>query len=99
MRRVEADGEWSLFDPKLVPHLVDCAAKTFEARVREAEATGLAAKTVKARELYARMMRTLAQTGNGWMTFKDASNATCNQTAQPRNAWCTCRTCAPRSSR
>ncbi len=27
------------------------------------------------------MMRTLAQTGNGWMTFKDASNAKCNQTA------------------
>ena len=26
------------------------------------------------------MMRTLAQTGNGWMTFKDASNAKCNQT-------------------
>src|SRR5690606_39255552 len=31
---------------------------------------------------YARMMRTLAQTGNGWMTFKDASNRACNQTAQ-----------------
>jgi len=30
---------------------------------------------VKARDLYAKMMRTLAQTGNGWMTFKDASNA------------------------
>ncbi len=31
------------------------------------------------------MMRTLAQTGNGWMTFKDASNRGCNQTAQPGN--------------
>ena len=29
------------------------------------------------------MMRTLAQTGNGWMTFKDAANRACNQTAQP----------------
>ncbi|RYF12670.1 MAG: ribonucleoside-diphosphate reductase subunit alpha, partial [Deltaproteobacteria bacterium] len=37
----------------------------------------------KARELYARMMRTLAQTGNGWMTFKDKSNLACNQTALP----------------
>ena len=31
------------------------------------------------------MMRTLAQTGNGWMTFKDAANRTCNQTAEPGN--------------
>jgi ribonucleoside-diphosphate reductase alpha chain len=38
---------------------------------------------VKARDLYAKMMRTLAQTGNGWMTFKDTSNAKCNQTGQP----------------
>jgi hypothetical protein len=37
---------------------------------------------VKARELYGRMMRTLAQTGNGWMTFKDKSNRACNQTAK-----------------
>lgn len=29
------------------------------------------------------MMRTLAQTGNGWMTFKDASNRAANQTALP----------------
>ena len=41
-------------------------------------------KTLKARELYARMMRTLAQTGNGWMTFKDKSNRACNQTAPAR---------------
>ena len=42
-------------------------------------------RTVKARELYARMMRTLAQTGNGWMTFKDASNMKCNQTGKKGN--------------
>ncbi len=38
-------------------------------------------RQVRARDLYGKMMRTLAQTGNGWMTFKDASNAKCNQTA------------------
>jgi len=85
MRRVESDGDWSLFDPKAVPHLVDCWGETFERAYREAEASGLAVKTVKARELYARMMRTLAQTGNGWMTFKDRCNATSNQTAKPEN--------------
>ena len=83
MRRVEADGEWSLFDPKRVPELPDLWGEAFDERYLEAEAAGLAQKTIKARELYARMMRTLAQTGNGWMTFKDACNRACNQTALP----------------
>lgn len=85
MRRVENDGDWSLFDPKIVPHFVDSWGEAFERAYREAEAAGLAAKKVKARELYARMLRTLAQTGNGWMTFKDRSNATSNQTAKAEN--------------
>jgi len=85
MRRVEADGEWSLFDPKVVPHFVDRWGEAFETAYRAAEAEGLAVKKVKARELYARMLRTLAQTGNGWMTFKDRCNATSNQTAKAEN--------------
>ena len=85
MRRVETDGDWSLFDPKIVPHFVDTWGATFEAAYEKAEAEGLAAKSIKARELYARMLRSLAQTGNGWMTFKDRSNATSNQTARPEN--------------
>src|SRR6185436_10720349 len=83
MKRVEADLDWSLFDPKAVPHLTDLYGEAFDRAYAEAEAQGLAAKTVKARELYARMMRTLAQTGNGWMTFKDTANRSCNQTALP----------------
>ncbi len=83
MKRVEADADWSLFDPKSVPELPDLYGDAFEQKYEEAEAAGLAVRTVKARELYARMMRTLAQTGNGWMTFKDKSNRACNQTALP----------------
>jgi len=83
MRRVEADAEWSLFDPKVVPELPDLYGEAFERRYEEAERAGLAVRTMKARDLYGRMMRTLAQTGNGWMTFKDASNRACNQTALP----------------
>ena len=83
MRRVEADGLWSLFDPHTVPELPDLYGEDFEARYEAAEREGLAVRTVKARDLYARMMRTLAQTGNGWMTFKDTANRTCNQTALP----------------
>lgn len=85
MRRVETDAQWSLFDPKSVPHLVDRWGASFEAAYEQAEAAGLAVKQVKARDLYARMMRTLAQTGNGWMTFKDKSNRACNQTAKEGN--------------
>jgi ribonucleoside-diphosphate reductase alpha chain len=83
MKRVEADGDWSLFDPKVVPELPDLYGEAFERRYEEAERAGIAARTIKARDLYARMMRTLAQTGNGWMTFKDKSNRACNQTAMP----------------
>jgi ribonucleoside-diphosphate reductase alpha chain len=81
MKRVEADATWTLFDPKDVPDLTDRYGDDFERRYEQAERAGLAAKAVKARDLYARMMRTLAQTGNGWMTFKDKSNRACNQTA------------------
>src|SRR5690606_21768186 len=85
MKRVETDGVWSLFDPKAVPQLVDRWGEAFEQAYAQAENAGLAIKQVKARDLYAKMMRTLAQTGNGWMTFKDKSNRACNQTAKPEN--------------
>src|SRR5690606_33470404 len=70
MRRVEQDGIWSLFDPKTVPHFVDLYGEEFEQAYEKAEADKLFVKQVKARDLYGRMMKTLAQTGNGWMTFK-----------------------------
>jgi len=85
MRRVESDGDWSLFDPKAVPSLTDLYGPEFDAAYEKAEADGLAVKKLRARDLYARMMRTLAETGNGWITFKDSSNARCNQTAKPEN--------------
>jgi ribonucleoside-diphosphate reductase alpha chain len=86
MKRLRDDGDWSLFDPKDVPQLVDTYGEEFEQLYLQAEADGLAKKRVKARELYAMMMKTLAQTGNGWMTFKDASNRKSNQTGAPRTA-------------
>lgn len=85
MKRVEADGMWSLFDPNVVPHFVDTYGPAFEAAYEEAEAKKLYVKQIKARELYSRMMKTLAQTGNGWMTFKDAANMKANQTGEAGN--------------
>jgi ribonucleoside-diphosphate reductase alpha chain len=83
MKRVEQDASWSLFDPSEVPELPELYGEAFERAYESAEQRGLAKKRLQARELYARMMRTLAQTGNGWMTFKDKSNRACNQTALP----------------
>ncbi|MBD3926409.1 ribonucleoside-diphosphate reductase subunit alpha [Nocardioides cavernae] len=80
MRRVEADADWSLIDPDQAPELPDLWGAAFDEAYRRAEDEGRVVRQVRARDLYARMMRTLAQTGNGWMTFKDASNRTCNQT-------------------
>ncbi|GGL07596.1 ribonucleoside-diphosphate reductase [Sphaerisporangium melleum] len=85
MRRVEADEMWSLFDPKEVPELVDLWGADFDRAYRAAEAAGRYVRRLPARALYGRMMRTLAQTGNGWMTFKDAANRASNQTARPQN--------------
>jgi ribonucleoside-diphosphate reductase alpha chain len=85
MRRVEADGPWSLFDPKIVPHFPDLYGEAFEQAYLEAEEAGKYVRQIKARDLYAKMMRTMAQTGNGWMTFKDAANKKSNQTARPEN--------------
>ncbi|HUN32418.1 MAG TPA: ribonucleoside-diphosphate reductase subunit alpha, partial [Trebonia sp.] len=85
MRRVEADQAWSLIDPNQVPELTDLWGADFDAAYRKAEEEGRYVRQVQARDLYGKMMRTLAQTGNGWMTFKDACNAKCNQTGQPGN--------------
>lgn len=85
MKRVQADELWSLFDPKEVPQFPDLYGEEFERAYAEAEAEGKFFRQVKARDLYAKMMRTMAQTGNGWMTFKDASNRKSNQTALPQN--------------
>lgn len=85
MRRVEEDAMWSLFDPKVVPHLPDLFGEEFTAAYEKAERENLYTRQIKARDLFARMMRSLAETGNGWMTFKDACNLKCNQTGKPGN--------------
>ena len=84
MKRVEADAMWSLFDPKETPQFPDLTGAAFEAAYVKAENEKLFTRQLKARDLYARMMKVLAETGNGWMTFKDSCNEKSNQTAQ---AW------------
>lgn len=85
MKRVFEGGDWSLFDPADVPDLHDTYGEDFNLRYRNYESKGLATSTVPARDLYARMMRTLAETGNGWMTFKDRANEACSQVTPHSN--------------
>jgi ribonucleoside-diphosphate reductase alpha chain len=85
MRRVEENGMWSLFDSKTVPHLPDLFGEDFVVAYSKAEEERIYTRQVKARDLYSRMMRSLAETGNGWITFKDACNLKCNQTGKPGN--------------
>ncbi|MFN8791324.1 MAG: ribonucleoside-diphosphate reductase subunit alpha [Bdellovibrionales bacterium] len=85
MKRVEEGGLWSLFDPHRVPQFIDLYGAEFEKAYLDAEEKKMFVKQIPARDLYSRMMKTLAQTGNGWMTFKDASNLKSNQTGEPQN--------------
>jgi len=85
MKRVEEDGMWSLFSPLEVPELVQTFGEEFEENYLKYEKAGAALREVSARALYARMMQTLAETGNGWMCFKDPANNRSAQTKVPGN--------------
>ncbi|ONG57062.1 ribonucleoside-diphosphate reductase subunit alpha [Pseudoroseomonas deserti] len=79
MQRVEADGEWTLFSPDEVPDLHELygipfreAYERYEAKARAGEIK--VHKTVRALELWRRMLTMLFETGHPWMTFKDPCN-------------------------
>ncbi len=64
---------WSLFDPARVPHFPDLYGDEFPPGLprRQKPAKLFRAPDQSRRDLYSRMMRMLAETGNGWMVFKD----------------------------
>lgn len=80
MKRVETGSDWSLFSPSDAPKLYHLFGKEFEAEYERLEKAGVAMKSIPARNLYAKMMQTLAETGNGWLCFKDTSNLRSPQT-------------------
>jgi ribonucleoside-diphosphate reductase alpha chain len=74
MQRVESRRRLvAVRSASVVPELTDLYGEDFERPTCAGRTAQGKAAHVKARELYARMMRTLAETGNGWMTFKDKS--------------------------
>jgi ribonucleotide reductase alpha subunit len=74
----DRDVMWSLIDPNTAPDLPDLFGEAFEKRYLQLEADKKYVRQVSARDLFARMMRTLSETGNGWFCLKDASNIKCN---------------------
>ncbi|MDA0713053.1 MAG: ribonucleoside-diphosphate reductase subunit alpha, partial [bacterium] len=85
MRRVESDESWSLFSPDATPGLLNTYGEEFDKNYLNYEKEGKAAKTFSARQLYAKMTQCLAETGNGWICFKDKANLRSAQTASGNN--------------
>jgi ribonucleoside-diphosphate reductase alpha subunit len=79
MRRVEEDGEWSLFCPAEAPGLADVHSAAFDALYLDYEARGLARKRVSARKLWFQILDTQMETGTPYLLYKDAANAKSNQ--------------------
>lgn len=79
MKRVEENGNWTLFSPDEVPDLHDAYSEEFEAKYVEYEARAASGeiklhKVVKARDLDKRIISSLFSTGHPWKTFKDPAN-------------------------
>ena len=79
MKRVFEDGDWTLFSPNNVPELHDLHGEAFERAYEEYERKAAAGqveiyKTVRAKDLWRKMLSMLFETGHPWITFKDACN-------------------------
>jgi ribonucleoside-diphosphate reductase alpha chain len=83
MERVESDGLWSLFSPDEVPGLIDAydspEDKKFTELYTKYERDGKAIKTIKARELWEKILDSQIETGTPYMLYKDAVNYKSNQ--------------------
>jgi ribonucleoside-diphosphate reductase alpha chain len=83
MKRVEEDGIWTLFSPEAVPGLIDAydtpESKAFTELYEKYEAEGKGLKTVKARELWEKVLTSQIETGTPYMLYKDAANYKSNQ--------------------
>lgn len=79
MRRVEADGEWSLFCPHEAPGLADVHGEAFDALYTRYETEGKARKTMSAQKLWSEILISQIETGTPYLLYKDAANAKSNQ--------------------
>ncbi|ORX38500.1 putative ribonucleoside-diphosphate reductase large chain [Kockovaella imperatae] len=79
MKRVEADGDWTLMCPAECPGLADVHGAEFEALYEGYEKAGKGRKTIKAQKLWFAILEAQTETGTPYMLYKDAANAKSNQ--------------------
>jgi ribonucleoside-diphosphate reductase alpha chain len=79
MKRVQEDTNWTLMCPNECPGLYDVYGDEFEALYTSYEAQGKGRKTIKARELWEKILESQIETGTPYMLYKDAANRKSNQ--------------------
>ncbi len=79
MKRVQEDGNWTLMCPNECPGLPDTHSEEFDALYTRYEEEGKGRKTIKARELWEKILESQIETGTPYMLYKDAANRKSNQ--------------------
>ncbi|OVA00236.1 Ribonucleotide reductase large subunit [Macleaya cordata] len=79
MKRVEENGQWSVFCPNEAPGLADCWGQKFEDLYMQYERDGKAKKVVSAQNLWFEILKAQIETGTPYMLFKDTCNRKSNQ--------------------
>ena len=79
MERVDADLEWSFFDPNICPDLSNLWGLDYECKYIEYESKNLAIKKLPAREIWARIISSQIETGTPYILYKDTINKFNNQ--------------------
>lgn len=91
MERVQANGQWSLFDPATAPGLEDVWGDEYKTLYEQYEKQGRAIKTIPAQDLWFAALRSQIETGVPYMVYKDAANRKSNQqnlgTIKCSNLW------------
>ena len=79
MQRVKENGDWTLMCPHECPGLSDTHSAAFEALYTKYEKEGKGRKTIKAQDLWFKILESQIETGTPYMLYKDAANAKSNQ--------------------
>jgi ribonucleoside-diphosphate reductase alpha chain len=79
MKRVKENGDWTLMCPHECPGLSDTHSKEFEKLYTKYEKDGKGRKTIKAQDLWFKILESQIETGTPYMLYKDAANAKSNQ--------------------
>ena len=79
MKRVEENGDWTLMCPNECKGLSDTYGKDFEKLYKKYEKEGKGRKTIKAQDLWFKILESQIETGTPYMMYKDAANSKSNQ--------------------